>query len=98
MTVEGLIRLMATGDDVTGPMNLGNPREFTILQLAEMVVKMTGSKWKIVSKPLPGDDPKQRRPDISLAAEKLGGWKPAVELEAGLAKTIEYFKRGFPAA
>jgi UDP-glucuronate decarboxylase len=90
--VDGLMRLMATGDDVTGPMNLGNPREFTMLQLAELVVKQTGSRSKIVHKPLPSDDPKQRRPDISLAKAKLG-WEPATPLEAGLEKTIAYFKR-----
>ncbi|MEO5693798.1 MAG: UDP-glucuronic acid decarboxylase family protein [Usitatibacter sp.] len=90
--VEGLIRLMATGDDVTGPMNLGNPREFTILQLAEEVIRQTGSKSQIVRKPLPGDDPKQRKPDISMAKEKLD-WEPKVALEEGLAKAIPYFKR-----
>jgi len=89
--VEGLLRLMATGDDVTGPMNLGNPREFTMLQLAQMVVEQTGSKSKIVHKPLPADDPKQRRPDISLAKEKLD-WEPLTPLEMGLRKTIAYFR------
>ena len=90
--VEGLIQLMATGDGVTGPMNLGNPREFTILQLAEEVIRQTKSKSKIVRRKLPSDDPKQRRPDISMAKKELK-WKPATELEAGLKKTIDYFKR-----
>jgi UDP-glucuronate decarboxylase len=89
--VEALIRLMATGDAVTGPMNLGNPREFTILQLAEEVIRQTKSKSKIVRKKLPSDDPKQRRPDISMAKKELK-WKPMTELEAGLKKTIDYFK------
>jgi UDP-glucuronate decarboxylase len=90
--VEGLMRLMATGDKVTGPMNLGNPREFTILQLAEEVIRQTKSKSRIVRKKLPSDDPKQRKPDISLAKKELK-WKPVTELEAGLKKTIDYFKR-----
>jgi UDP-glucuronate decarboxylase len=88
--VDGLIRMMATPDDVTGPVNVGNPGEFTIRQLAEKVIELTGSKSKIVTKPLPGDDPKQRQPDISLARAKLG-WEPATKLEAGLRKTIDYF-------
>ncbi len=89
--VEALLRLMATGDDVTGPMNLGNPREFTMLQLAQMVIEQTASKSKIVHKPLPADDPKQRRPDISLAKDKLE-WEPLTPLEMGLRNTIAYFK------
>ncbi|HYC37565.1 MAG TPA: UDP-glucuronic acid decarboxylase family protein [Usitatibacter sp.] len=89
--VEGLMRLMGTGDDVTGPINLGNPGEFTIRQLAEKVVEMTGSKSKIVMKALPSDDPRQRRPDITLAKEKLG-WGPKTQLDAGLEKTIGYFE------
>ena len=88
--VDALMRMMGTADDVTGPVNVGNPNEFTIRQLAEKVVEMTGSKSKIVTKPLPGDDPKQRRPDISLARAKLG-WEPMTQLEAGLRKTIDYF-------
>ena len=88
--VDALMRMMGTADDVTGPVNVGNPNEFTIRQLAEKVVEMTGSKSKIVSKPLPGDDPKQRQPDISLARAKLG-WEPTTQLEAGLRKTIDYF-------
>jgi UDP-glucuronate decarboxylase len=89
--VEALVRLMATGDDVTGPMNLGNPHEFTILQLAQKVIEQTGSKSKIVKKPLPSDDPKQRQPDISLAKSTLG-WEPKTSIETGLAKTIAYFR------
>ena len=89
--VEALLRLMATDDKLTGPVNLGNPREFTILQLAEEVIRQTKSKSKIVRKRLPSDDPKQRRPDISLARKELK-WKPTTELEAGLGKTIGYFR------
>jgi UDP-glucuronate decarboxylase len=88
--VDALVRMMARGDEVTGPMNLGNPGEFTIRQLAEKVVELTGSKSKIVTRPLPGDDPRQRRPDITLARSKLQ-WEPATQLEAGLRKTIDYF-------
>ena len=81
---------MATGDDVTGPINIGNPGEFTMIELAENVIDLTGSKSKLVYEPLPADDPKQRKPDITLAKEKLG-WEPTVPLREGLAKTIEYF-------
>jgi len=88
--IEGWIRLMATGDDVTGPINLGNPGEFTMIELAENVIELTGSKSKLVFEPLPDDDPKQRKPDITLAREKLG-WEPTVPLREGLKKTIEYF-------
>ena len=91
--IEGMVRMMATPDDFTGPVNIGNPHEFTMLELAEKVLELTGSKSKIVFRPLPGDDPKQRRPDITLAKEKLGGWEPGIQLEEGLLKTIEYFKR-----
>ena len=90
--IEGLIRLMETGDDVTGPVNLGNPIEFTILELAEKVVQLTGSASGIVHKPLPQDDPVRRRPDISLAKSKLG-WEPRVDLQTGLKNTIDYFRR-----
>ena len=90
--VEALIRLMGTGTDFTGPVNLGNPKEFTILELAEKVVKMTGSRSKIVFKPLPPDDPVQRQPDIALARKTLS-WEPTVALEDGLRETIDYFKR-----
>ncbi len=89
--VEGFIRLMDSPDECTGPINLGNPDEFSIKQLAEHVVSLTGSKSEIVSKPLPEDDPKQRCPDISLAMEKLG-WTPKIPLEQGLIKTIAYFE------
>lgn len=88
--VEGIIRMM-NKEDFTGPVNLGNPGEFTILELAEKVIQMTGSGSKIVHKPLPSDDPKQRRPDISLAKEKLN-WQPDIQLEEGLQKTIDYFR------
>ena len=88
--IEGWIRLMASPDDVTGPINIGNPGEFTMLELAENVIDLTDSKSKLVFEPLPADDPKQRQPDITLAKEKLG-WEPTVPLREGLAKTIEYF-------
>lgn len=91
--IEAMVRMMATGDDFTGPCNIGNPGEFTMLELAQKVIDLTGSKSKIIFKPLPGDDPKQRRPDISLAKEKLGGWTPVVNLEDGLKKTIKYFEQ-----
>ena len=88
--IEGLIRMMSGPDDFTGPVNLGNPDEFSILELAKKIIKITGSKSKIVFKPLPQDDPMQRRPDISLAKEKLK-WQPTVKLDEGLKKTIKYF-------
>ena len=88
--ISGLIRLMNTPDDFTGPVNLGNPIEISILELAEKILRMTGSKSKITFKPLPADDPKQRQPLIELAKEKLG-WTPEVPLEEGLKKTIAYF-------
>ncbi len=88
--IEGWIRLMATDDDVTGPINLGNPGEFTMIELAENVIELTDSKSKLIFEPLPADDPKQRKPDITLAKEKLG-WEPTVPLREGLQKTIEYF-------
>jgi UDP-glucuronate decarboxylase len=90
--VEALLRLMNTPHDVTGPVNLGNPAEFTIRQLAEMTISLTGSTSKIVRRPLPQDDPKQRCPDISRAQELLG-WAPRVQLREGLMKTIEYFEQ-----
>ena len=90
--LEGMIRMMRTGDQITGPVNLGNPVEFTILELAKKVIAMTGSKSEISFLPLPQDDPIQRRPDISLAKEMLDGWSPKVDLEAGLEKTITYFE------
>ncbi|KPJ93628.1 MAG: NAD-dependent dehydratase [Gammaproteobacteria bacterium SG8_15] len=88
--VEAFVRLMNTADDFTGPVNTGNPGEFTIKELAEKVVDMIGTKSKIVYKPLPFDDPKQRQPDISLAKKELG-WEPTIQLEEGLIKTIAYF-------
>ena len=88
--IDGFIRLMASPDEFTGPVNLGNPVEFTIKELAEKVIDMTGSKSKITYKPLPHDDPKQRQPDITLAKRELG-WEPTIKLEDGLRKTIEYF-------
>ena len=90
--VEALIRLMETGEEVTGPVNLGNPVEFTIAELAEKVVAMTSSGAKLIYEDLPQDDPKQRRPDIALA-ESLLQWQPKVELDVGLALTIDYFEK-----
>ena len=89
--IEGMVRMMDTEDDFTGPINIGNPNEFPVLELAERVIRMTGSTSKIVFKPLPTDDPKQRQPDIKLAKEKLG-WQPTVDLEDVLKRMIEYFK------
>ena len=89
--VDGLIRLMETPEDFTGPVNLGNPNEFTILQLAERIIALTGSRSTLVRLPLPEDDPRQRQPDISLAKAQLG-WAPKVELDEGLAATIAYFR------
>lgn len=89
--VEGFIRLMASGPEVTGPINLGNPVEFTIRELAELVIRKTGSKSRLIELPLPGDDPKQRKPDISKASALLG-WQPAIPLEQGLDRTIDYFR------
>ena len=90
--VEGLIRLMDTDSSVTGPINIGNPGEFTIRELAELVVEMTGSPSKLVNKALPQDDPRKRKPDITRAQQALG-WEPTVKLRDGLEKTIAYFKR-----
>lgn len=89
--IEGMVRTMATPDDFTGPVNIGNPGEFTIKQLAEKIIGMTGSRSEIIYKPLPSDDPVRRRPDISLAQKNLN-WQPMVNLEQGLAKTIAYFE------
>lgn len=89
--VEGMIRMM-TSDNFIGPVNLGNPREFTMIELAEMVLKITNSKSKLIFTPLPADDPKQRKPDISLAKERLNGWEPQIRLEEGLVETVKYFK------
>jgi UDP-glucuronate decarboxylase len=90
--IEGFVRFMASSKDVTGPINMGNPVEFTIMELAETTLKMIGGKSKLVLKPLPQDDPKQRRPDITLAKQQLN-WEPKVNLNAGLEKTIDYFKK-----
>ncbi len=89
--LEGMIRMMSTGDEFTGPVNIGNPNEFTMLELARVILDITGSKSKIAYFPLPDDDPTQRQPDISLAREKLGGWEPKIQLREGLTQTIEYF-------
>ncbi len=88
--VEAMIRMMATDDSFTGPVNTGNPGEFTMLELAQQVIELTNSKSKLIFMPLPSDDPKQRRPDITLAKEKLN-WEPKIQLNEGLIKTIEYF-------
>ncbi len=90
--IAGFLALMDSPDDVTGPVNLGNPGEFTMLELAESVIRLTGSKSEIVFEPLPSDDPKQRQPVITVAKEKLG-WEPKVPLEEGLKHTIKYFKQ-----
>ena len=89
--IRGFLCLMDSDDSVTGPVNMGNPGEFTMLELAENVIRLTGSKSKLVYRPLPQDDPKQRRPDISLA-KQLFNWEPEIKLEDGLKKTIEYFR------
>jgi UDP-glucuronate decarboxylase len=90
--VTGFIKMMDTGDDVTGPINLGNPNEFTIRELAEQVIALTGSRSELVFRPLPQDDPKQRRPDIAKAKEQLG-WQPTIQLKDGLTRTIGYFDK-----
>jgi UDP-glucuronate decarboxylase len=91
--IEGLVRMMASPTKITGPINMGNPTEFTIRDLAETILQMVKGPSKLVFKPLPQDDPRQRQPDITIAQEKLS-WKPITELEGGLRKTIGYF-RGF---
>ena len=90
--LEAMVRAMNTGSEFTGPVNIGNPIEYTMLELAELVLKLTKSESKIVNQPLPQDDPKQRKPDIRLAKEALG-WEPKVNLEGGLRETISYFKK-----
>jgi UDP-glucuronate decarboxylase len=82
---------MNTGDDFTGPVNIGNPNEFSIRELAEKVIQLTDSRSKLIESPLPPDDPAQRQPNIGLAREKLG-WEPKIQLEEGLKKTIEFFR------
>ena len=89
--IDGMIKLMNTGDDFIGPVNIGNPNEFTIMELAKKVIEITGSKSKISYNPLPSDDPTQRQPNITLAKEKLN-WQPKINLEEGLINTIDYFK------
>ncbi|MBQ5706017.1 MAG: SDR family oxidoreductase [Bacteroidaceae bacterium] len=91
--VEGMIRMMNTDDTFTGPVNIGNPGEFTMLELAEKVIELTGSKSKIIFQPLPQDDPRQRKPDISVAQRELSGWQPEIQLTEGLQRTIDYFKK-----
>jgi UDP-glucuronate decarboxylase len=90
--IDGAVRLMASADDITGPINIGNPGEFTIRELAEKVIELTGSKSKLAFKPLPADDPKQRRPNIDKARDLLG-WRPTIDLDTGLRKTIAFFDR-----
>ncbi len=90
--VEGMIRMMNT-ENFIGPVNIGNPNEFTILELAKKVIELTNSKSKIIYMPMPQDDPTQRKPDISLAKQKLNNWEPKIELDDGLVKTIDYFKK-----
>jgi UDP-glucuronate decarboxylase len=89
--IDGLMRLMNTSDDVTGPINIGNPKEFTMLELASLVIEITGSRSRIVHRQLPQDDPRQRCPDISKANDILG-WAPQTPLREGLGRTIEYFE------
>ena len=93
--LEAMIRTMNTPDDFTGPVNIGNPVEFSMLQLAETVIELTKSNSKLVFKPLPSDDPKQRRPNIDLATRTLGGWEPKIQLREGLERTIHYFSSQF---
>ena len=89
--LEGMVRMMNTGDDFQGPVNIGNPNEFTMLELAQQIIELTNSQSKIVYLPLPQDDPTQRQPDITLAKQMLDNWEPKVQLKEGLTKTIEYF-------
>jgi UDP-glucuronate decarboxylase len=91
--VEGMMRMMKTDDSFTGPLNIGNPGEFTMLELASEIIDIVGSKSKLVYLPLPADDPTQRQPDITLAQEKLDNWEPKVPLREGLTKTIAYFDK-----
>ena len=90
--VEGMVRMMETRDEFLGPVNIGNPGEFTMLELAEKVKELTGSSSGIIFKPLPQDDPRQRKPDITIAHRELDGWQPSIKLDEGLQKTINYFK------
>ena len=90
--IDGMIKMMNSRDGFTGPVNIGNPGEFTMLELAQLVIKLVGSNAKIIYKELPQDDPMQRRPMIDLAEKELG-WKPTIDLEEGLRRTIEYFRK-----
>mgnify|MGYP003348719458 CR=1 FL=1 len=90
--IDGLLRLMRSDDSITGPINLGNPMEFTIRQLADAVIDLTGSRSRIVHRPMPQDDPRQRRPDISKAKDLLA-WAPRTQLRPGLQRTIAYFEK-----
>ena len=90
--VEGMIRMMNSDSNFTGPVNIGNPVEFTMIELADLIIKLTSSNSKLVFLPLPSDDPKQRKPDITLAFDTLDTWEPKVNLEEVLIRTIEYFK------
>lgn len=90
--LDGMTRMMGTPDQVIGPVNIGNPNEFTMLELASKIIELTGTKSKLIYEPLPNDDPKQRQPDIRLAGELLNGWEPKIQLEEGLIKTIAYFE------
>ena len=89
--IEGFIRMMDANDDISGPINLGNPSEFTIKQLAEAIINLTGTKSELIKQPLPEDDPLKRQPDIAIAKQQLD-WQPSIDLEAGLTKTIDYFR------
>jgi UDP-glucuronate decarboxylase len=89
--IDGMMRMMATRDEFYGPVNIGNPNEFSMLELAQQIIDLTGSKSKIIHQPLPEDDPTQRKPDISLAKQELNNWQPTIQLREGLIKTIEYF-------
>jgi UDP-glucuronate decarboxylase len=92
--ISGMVAFMDSEAEFTGPVNIGNPTEFTMLELAEKVLKLTGSKSKLIFKPLPQDDPRQRQPNIEMAKSKLG-WKPLISLEDGLKETIAYFQSNF---
>jgi UDP-glucuronate decarboxylase len=88
-----MVRMMETRDSFLGPVNIGNPGEFTMLELAEKVIELTGSESKIIFEPLPQDDPRQRKPDITLANKELDGWQPGIKLDEGLQYTIDYFRK-----
>jgi UDP-glucuronate decarboxylase len=90
--IEAMVRMMSTADDFTGPVNIGNPQQFTMLELAQSVIALTGAKSRLVFGPLPSDDPRQRQPDISLAHKVLGGWQAGIQLQEGLERTIDYFR------